>query len=299
MAGSDSLFSRLRTGLKRTRDKLSWSTGPAEKPDWDALEESLVLADVGIAATTEILERLRARPDATEASLKEELLAVLGDVPATEPKAGKPRVTLLVGINGVGKTTTVAKLAKQRSDAGTSVLLVAGDTFRAAAQEQLGTWAERIGVEVVEGDAGRDPASVVHDGIQAAVSRGFDEVLVDTAGRLHTKRPLMDELRKIERVAARVVPGAPHETLLVMDATVGSNGLSQAREFQAALTLTGIVLTKMDGTAKGGIVLAIARELGLPVRYVGVGESASDLLPFSNEAFVDALLDPGAGAREG
>lgn len=299
MAGSDSLFSRLRSGLKRTRDKLVWSPGSAEAPDWDALEESLITADVGLQATTEILERLRARPDATEDSLKEELLAVLDGVPASGPAEGKPRVTLIVGINGVGKTTTVAKLARQKTDAGTRVLLVAGDTFRAAAQEQLGTWAERIGVDVIEGDAGRDPASVVHDGVQAAVSRGVDEVLVDTAGRLHTKRPLMDELRKIERVAARVVPGAPHETLLVMDATVGSNGLSQAREFQAALDLTGIVLTKMDGTAKGGIVLAIARELGLPVRHVGVGESANDLLPFSNRAFVDALLASGAGAREG
>lgn len=207
-------------------------------------------------------------------------------------KTTTPWVTMIVGINGVGKTTTVAKLAGLSLARGRSALVVAADTFRAAAQEQLRTWAERVGVDVIEGSSGRDPASVVHDGIQAALARGVSDVLVDTAGRLHTKKPLMDELSKIERVASRVIPDAPHDTLLVMDATVGSNGLTQAKQFADALKLTGIILTKMDGTAKGGVVLAIAKELGLPVRYVGVGESMDDLLEFSPEDFVDALLAP-------
>lgn len=201
-----------------------------------------------------------------------------------------PRVTLVIGVNGVGKTTTVAKLAYLLAEQGKKVVVVAADTFRAAAQEQLAMWTQRAGVDIVSGEPGRDPASVVHDGLGVALAEGVDEVLVDTAGRLHTKRPLMDELGKVERVASRVIPEAPHETLLVMDATVGTNGLSQAREFAEALRVTGIVLTKMDGTAKGGVVLAIALELGLAVRYTGVGEGLEDLIEFSPEAFVDALL---------
>jgi fused signal recognition particle receptor len=197
---------------------------------------------------------------------------------------------MVVGVNGVGKTTSVAKLARRLGGGGKRVLIVAADTFRAAAQEQLATWAERAGVPLAAGEAGRDPASVVHDGLTQAVAEEFDEAVIDTAGRLHTKRPLMDELAKVGRVASRVVPESPHETLLVLDATVGTNGLVQARQFQSALPVTGIVLTKMDGTARGGIAIAIAKELGLPVRYTGVGEGLDDLVPFSAPEFVDALL---------
>ena len=262
-----------------------------EAPDWDALEESLVLADVGIPATTEILERLKARGRDYDQGLRDELLDALSAGAAVhQAPAASPRVTMIVGVNGVGKTTTVAKLAALHVRDGKSALVVAADTFRAAAQEQLRTWAERIEIDIVEGDEGRDPASVAHDGVQAGLSQGVDEVLIDTAGRLHTKQPLMDELSKIDRVTSKVVDGAPHETLLVMDATVGSNGLVQAKQFASALELTGIILTKMDGTAKGGVVLAIAKELELPVRYVGVGESLDDLMAFSPEAFVDALV---------
>ena len=243
---------------------------------------------MGIRATAEILERLRGRGSAE--GLRDELLAIVnGPLRAAKP-AAPPRVTMIVGVNGVGKTTTVGKLAGLVVGRGASAIVVAADTFRAAAQEQLATWAGRVGVDVIGGSAGRDPASVVHDGIQAGLARGIDEVFVDTAGRLHTKKPLMDELTKIERVASRVVPEAPHETLLVMDATVGSNGLVQARQFAQSLKLTGIILAKMDGTAKGGVVLAIAKELELPVRYVGVGESVDDLLEFDAEEFVDALI---------
>ncbi len=286
MVASGSFRDRLRAGLVRTREILS--RGVSETPDWDALEESLVLADVGIPATTEILERLRARGSAE--GLRDELLAIVNAPARAAKPAAPPRVTMIVGVNGVGKTTTVAKLAGLVVGSGASAIVVAADTFRAAAQEQLATWAGRVGVDVIGGSSGRDPASIVHDGVQAGLARGIDEVFVDTAGRLHTKQPLMDELAKIERVATRVVPEAPHETLLVMDATVGSNGLMQARQFAQALNLTGIILTKMDGTAKGGVVLAIAKELQLPVRYVGVGEGVDDLLEFDAEEFVDALM---------
>lgn len=288
MVAPGSFRDRLKAGLVRTREVLSLGVSGTKTPDWDALEESLILADVGVPATTEILERLRASGSAD--GLRDELLVVLAELAPVPNKQKPPWVTMIVGINGVGKTTTVAKLAALTLARGDSAIVVAADTFRAAAQQQLRTWTQRVGVELVEGSSGRDPASVVHDGIQAAVSRGVSDVIVDTAGRLHTKKPLMDELSKIERVASRVVEGAPHDTLLVMDATVGSNGLTQAKQFADTLNLTGIILTKMDGTAKGGIVLAIAKELRLPVRYVGVGESVEDLLEFSPEEFVDALL---------
>ncbi|GMR22669.1 MAG: signal recognition particle-docking protein FtsY [Acidobacteriota bacterium] len=286
MVTSGGFRDRLKAGLARTREVLS--LGVSETPDWERLEESLVLADVGIPATTEILERLRGRGSAE--GLRDELLAILNAPSKTASSAAPPRVTMIVGVNGVGKTTTVAKLAGLAVGRGASAIVVAADTFRAAAQEQLATWAERVGVEVIGGSMGRDPASIVHDGVQAGLARGVDEIFVDTAGRLHTKQPLMDELAKIGRVASRVVPEAPHETLLVMDATVGSNGLMQARQFAQSLNLTGIILAKMDGTAKGGVVLAIAKELELPVRYVGIGESVDDLLEFSAEEFVDALV---------
>ncbi len=197
---------------------------------------------------------------------------------------------MIVGVNGVGKTTSVAKLARRLSLEGKRVLVVAADTFRAAAQEQLATWTERAGVEIARGEPGRDPASVVHDGLSRAVSENADEVLIDTAGRLHTKRPLMDELSKVGRIASRVIPDAPHRTLLVLDATVGTNGLSQARLFTEAIPVDGILLAKMDGTARGGVVVAIAKELSLPVLYTGIGEGIDELLPFSPEDFVSALL---------
>lgn len=287
-----SIKDRLSAGLRRTRERLSLSSLEAAVPDWDALEESLLLADVGVSATQQILDGVRRRPGDAAAGLREEVLEILGDVrpPGDDSEVREPHVTMLVGVNGVGKTTTAAKMARRAVAGGKSTLLVAADTFRAAAQEQLATWAERLGVEVIEGEQGRDPASVVHEGLQTALSRKVQAVFIDTAGRLHTKRPLMDELAKVERVAGRVVPDAPHETLLVMDATVGGNGLIQAKQFAECLDLTGIVLTKLDGTAKGGVVLAIARELNLGIRYTGIGESADDLVAFSLEDFVEALL---------
>lgn len=288
-----SVTERLRDSLKRTRERLGFAPSE-EEPDWDVLEEALILADVGIPTTQRILEGVRSGTGSYDTRLRDELLSVLRETrKAPPPSSSSPRVTLVVGVNGVGKTTTVAKLAYHSVQRGKKVVIVAADTFRAAAQEQLAMWAERAGVDIVAGESGRDPASVVHDGLGQALAQGADEVVVDTAGRLHTRRPLMDELGKVERVAGRVIEGAPHETLLVMDATVGTNGLSQAREFAEALPVTGIVLTKMDGTAKGGVVLAIARELGLPVRFTGVGETLEDLLEFSPESFVEALLSSG------
>jgi fused signal recognition particle receptor len=265
------------------------SAGPP--PDLESLEEALLSADVGIAATSEIVEALRRERGDPRGALREALLAVLREPRAAPGEALRPpRVTMVVGVNGVGKTTSVAKLARRVGEGERRVLIVAADTFRAAAQEQLAAWAERAGVPLAMGESGRDPASVVHDGLTRAVAEKFDEAVIDTAGRLHTKRPLMDELAKVARIASRVVPGAPHDTLLVLDATVGSNGLAQAKQFVSALPVTGIVLTKMDGTARGGVVIAIAKELGLPVRYTGVGEGLDDLLPFSASEFVDVLL---------
>jgi fused signal recognition particle receptor len=285
------LRERLRDGLRRTRERLGLAAGTPSWTDIESLRESLLLADVGMAASDEILESLRARPGDVLENLKLELLDRLSRVRKPETKADvSPRVTLIVGVNGVGKTTSVAKLARRLAREGRRVLIVAADTFRAAAQEQLAAWSERAGVDIVRGEPGRDPASVVHDGLSRALAQGYVEVVIDTAGRLHTKRPLMDELAKVGRIASRLVPDAPHETLLVLDATVGTNGLLQARQFVEALPVTGIILTKMDGTACGGVVIAIAKELGLPVRYTGVGEGLDDLLPFTPEAFVDALL---------
>jgi fused signal recognition particle receptor len=286
------LTERLRASLRRTRERLGLARSPGGAPDWDFLEESLLLADVGLPATREILAALRARGGDFRENLRTLVLNLVSRPAPAEAvlSAGKPRVTMVVGVNGSGKTTSVAKLAKKRASEGKKVLIVAADTFRAAAREQLDAWAGRMGIDIASGESGRDPASVVHDALGRAVAGGFDEVLVDTAGRLHTKRPLMDEIRKVARIASRAIPGAPHETLLVLDATVGGNGLEQARQFLASLPVTGIVLAKMDGTARGGIVVAIAKELGIPVVHMGVGEGADDLVPFSPEAFVDALL---------
>jgi fused signal recognition particle receptor len=297
-----SVFQRLKEGLARTRGTLSnvLSLGSAvEEPDWERLEEALLGADVGVAAMTELVEAIRSQRQ--HGDVREVLSrAILDILLETERKVSaapttSPRVVLVVGVNGVGKTTTVARLSRRASLAGRKPLMVAADTFRAAATEQLEKWAVRLGVDLVRGSEGEDPASVVHEGLQAAIARGADDVIVDTAGRLHTKQPLMDELVKVKRIAGRVVSGAPHETLLVVDATVGGNGLAQARRFSEVLGVDGIVLTKLDGTAKGGIVVAVARELGLPVRFAGVGEGEDDLVPFAAEDFVRALVGTNGG----
>ena len=299
-----SLFARLKAGLAKTaqqiRERLNEPTGgPAPaggrtSVDLDrieAIEDALIAADVGLPATVKILQLVGAE---TEGSMRDQVARVikrlLTDVPATPMAATSPHVVLVVGVNGTGKTTTVGKLAHYYRASGQSVMVCAADTFRAAAVEQLAVWTERAGVDLVRAQSGADPAAVTFDAVTAARARGRDVVIVDTAGRLHTRANLMAELDKIRRVVARAAEGAPHETLLVLDATVGQNGLVQAREFLAASGVTGIVLTKLDGTAKGGIAIAIAFELKLPIRYVGVGEGIEDLLPFDADAYVDALF---------
>jgi fused signal recognition particle receptor len=302
-----SFFDRMRQAVSRTRDsftaKISDIAALTRAVDESALEElesALLSSDIGVPTTAAILGALRdrARHQAIQGGaelrdlLKEQMIAILrapqGVVAV--PQA-PPKVTFLVGVNGTGKTTSSGKLAAWSRAQGRSVLLCAADTFRAAAIEQLEVWAARSGVEMIKTKQGGDPAAVLYDSITAAKSRSIDDLYVDTAGRLHTKSGLMDELDKMRRTAARLVPGAPHEVLLVMDATTGQNGLQQARQFTASAGVTGIVLTKLDGTAKGGIAVAIARELNLPVRFVGVGEKMNDLLEFSPAEFVDSLLE--------
>jgi len=295
---------RLRDRLGRTRAALSGAFGAlrgragVDDDTWDEIEEALILADVGVGATTAVLDDLRraaeeqriADGDALLARLKEQLAAALRDGDrslAFEP--GRPNVWMFVGVNGVGKTTTIAKIAQKEVAGGRRVVLAAADTFRAAAAEQLGHWADRVGAQLVRGQEGADPGSVVFDAMAAATNRGADLVLVDTAGRLHTKVNLMEELKKLRRIVERT-PGALREVLLVIDASTGQNGLNQARVFTEAVDVTGVVLTKLDGTAKGGIVLAIQSELGIPVKWVGVGESADDLVPFDPDEFVDAIF---------
>lgn len=288
------LRERLRLGLQRTRERFSSAGSPgSDITDLEGLEQSLITSDLGVRATQEILEAVKTRGGDGREALRDELIAILERVTEhdAKPAPNPPRVTLVVGVNGVGKTTSIAKLAHQAVCRGESTMLIAADTFRAAATEQLTTWAERTRSLIATGAAGADPASVVHDGLHSAVNKNVEQVFVDTAGRLHNKKPLMDELAKVCRIAGRVVEGAPHDNLLVMDATVGSNGLAQAKVFADALPLTGIVLTKIDGTAKGGVVFSIARQLDIPVRYVGVGEDSEDLLAFSVEEFVSALLE--------
>jgi fused signal recognition particle receptor len=267
---------------------------------WDDLEEALLLADVGLPTTQRILDAVRTRAkaegaveaDALVGLVRDEVVDILDDGANRELRLvpGEPNVWMFVGVNGVGKTTTIAKVAQRQIGDGHRVVLAAADTFRAAAAEQLAHWAERTGAGIVRGQEGADPGSVVFDAMSAAESRDADLVLVDTAGRLHTKVNLMAELEKMRRIVERT-PGALKEVLLVLDATTGQNGLTQARQFAEAVDVTGVVLTKLDGTAKGGIVLAIESELGIPVKLVGVGESAADLLVFEPEAFVAALLD--------
>jgi len=301
------LLERLKQGIQKTREGLTSRLEDVlqGRKEIDAalleeLEYALYTADIGVKTTSEILERVRQRVDRRLAGdaqevrslIREHLLEVLESCerppnPVTEP----PEVTLVVGVNGSGKTTTVGKLTSRLKAEGRSVILCAADTFRAAAIEQLEIWGQRTGAEVIRQRPGADPSAVLFDALQAAKARRVDHVLVDTAGRLHTKENLMAELEKMARTARRVVPDAPHEVLLVLDATTGQNGLEQARRFTDTTGVTGIVLTKLDGTAKGGVVIAISRELNLPIRYVGVGEKVEDLLPFDPEKFVASLFD--------
>jgi fused signal recognition particle receptor len=302
-----SFLERMKEAVTRTRENLSERIDEVvsfgkeiDRNTLDDLEATLIGADLGTTTTREVLDKLREKADRKQIRnidelkrlLKEELLAILNAASTTPVQRvnGTPEVILVVGVNGTGKTTTIGKLAQVFRSQGQTVLLCAADTFRAAAIEQLEIWGERTGTEVIRTKPGGDPAAVLYEALQAASARHTDYVVVDTAGRLHTKTNLMAELEKMRRTAQRLIPGAPHETLLVMDATTGQNGLQQARQFTSSAGVTGIVLTKLDGTAKGGVVVAICRELGLPVRYVGVGEKAGDLLPFDPKAFVDSLF---------
>jgi fused signal recognition particle receptor len=301
------LLDRMKQAVTRTRENLSERIEEIvsfrkeiDRETLNDLESTLIAADLGITTTREVLDKLREQVDRKQIGnldelkrlLRQELLAILksSEKPVRAVETG-PEVLLIVGVNGTGKTTTIGKLAAWFRGQGRNVLLCAADTFRAAAIEQLEIWGERTGTEVIKTKPGGDPAAVLFDALQAAKSRGTDYVIVDTAGRLHTKTNLMAELEKMRRTAHRIVPGAPHETLLVMDATTGQNGLQQARQFTQSAGVTGIVLTKLDGTAKGGVVVAVSRELGIPVRYVGVGEKSGDLLPFDPQSFVDSLFE--------
>ena len=303
-----SFLDRMKQAVTRTRENLAERIEEVipfgkeiDRNTLDDLEATLIGTDLGSATTQEVLGKLREKADRKQIKnveelkrlLKEELLAILDGANSrpVNKVEGTPEVILVVGVNGTGKTTTIGKLAQVFRSQGKNVLLCAADTFRAAAIEQLEIWGQRTATEVIKTKAGGDPAAVLFDALQAAVARKTDYVVVDTAGRLHTKTSLMAELEKMTRTAQRIIPGAPHETLLVMDATTGQNGLQQARLFTQSAGVTGIVLTKLDGTAKGGVVVAICRELGLPVRYVGIGEKAGDLLPFDPNEFVNSLFD--------
>ena len=307
MAGG-AFFQRLKQGLSKNRETWVQKIGAIfqnrrwDEQSLDAMEESLITADVGVKATQKLMDALRRQSPNGAEDIAQEMAARLqaamvdmlqGSAPAPKvaPLSVKPWVILFLGVNGVGKTTTIGKLAAQYRAVGKKVLLVAGDTFRAAAVEQLDIWGQRVGVDVVKHKAGADPSAVVFDGIQAAKSRGIDVLLIDTAGRLHTKVHLIEELKKIRRVIGREQTDAPHETLLVLDATTGQNGLQQARVFKEATEISGIVLTKLDGTAKGGVIVGIQEELGVPVKYIGVGEDVEDLQPFDPARFVQALFE--------
>jgi fused signal recognition particle receptor len=301
-------FDKLKAGLTRTKqqilDRFDDLVERADAPEQrtrqvdvdtiEALEEILIGADIGVAATERIVTSVRSRSRQGESLrdlVKEEIRQIFDTVPRAPASNGQPpHVTLIVGVNGTGKTTTIGKLANLMKKSGRQPLVCAADTFRAAAVEQLEVWAGRAGVDIVRAKEGSDPAAVVFDAIQSGKARGRDPILVDTAGRLHTRVNLMHELEKIRRVAGRAADGAPHEVLLVLDATVGQNGVQQAKEFTQVAGVTGIVLTKLDGTAKGGVAVAIAHDLKLPIQYVGVGEGIDDLIPFSPDEYVDALF---------
>ena len=304
-------FGRLRTGLQKTRQALKESLDTVfhrqrlDPETLEELEEALIMADLGVQATTKIVAAVNARVKnktihagdglrlGVAQAVRDILLAAVphaASVEATPP--ARPWVLMLVGVNGVGKTTTLGKLAFQWREAGEQVLLVAADTFRAAAIEQAEIWAQRAGVDIIKGQSGGDAAAVAFDALRAARARGMDRVLIDTAGRLHTKTHLMEELKKMIRVLGREYPGAPHDIWLVLDATTGQNGVAQVRQFHDDLGLTGLVLTKLDGTAKGGIVVHIADQFRLPIRYIGIGEQLDDLRPFDASEFAEALLEP-------
>ena len=301
-------FQRLKEGLSKSRETWVQKIGTIfQNRQWDEksldeMEESLLTADVGVKATDKLMQALRRQSPGEIEDLSQDMMTKLqaamvdilrGSVSPSKraPLSVRPWVIIFLGVNGVGKTTTIGKLAAQYRADGKKVLLVAGDTFRAAAIEQLDAWGKRVGVDVVKHKAGADPSAVVFDGMQAAKSRNVDVLLIDTAGRLHTKVHLVDELKKIRRVITRELPDAPHETLLVLDATTGQNGLQQARVFKEATDISGIVLTKLDGTAKGGVIIGIYEELGVPVQFIGVGEDVEDLQPFEPESFVEALFE--------
>ncbi len=292
----------IRSGLARTRqallgrlEGLLGGGGALDPATLDQIEHVLFGADLGVRTAEGLLEAARAANSAQEvrAALAERARSILAAVRAPDPSRGHPHVVLVVGVNGSGKTTSIAKLARRYQDEGQSVLLAAADTFRAAAIDQLGIWAERAGAEIIRGEPGGDPASVAFDAVQSAVARGFDVVVIDTAGRMQTDAGLMDEVTKIVRVIRKQLPDAPHEVLLALDANTGQNAIRQAQEFAAAVDVTSIVLSKLDGTAKGGVVLGIARELGIPVRYVGMGEQIGDLYDFDPKAFARALFSRG------
>ncbi len=303
---NDSFFSRLKSGLSKTRELLFMNVeaiargiGPVDEKVLSDLEEALLLADVGASLAREYAEALRAKwrrgeleniealRAALRAMISETLTPCMVPLEVTPPY---PFVILVVGVNGVGKTTTAGKIAHWMKGEGHPVLLAAGDTFRAAAIEQLKIWADRVGADFVQHKEGSDASAVAFDAVRAAKSRGAHAVLIDTAGRLHTKLPLMDEMRKVVRIVGREIPGAPHEVLLVLDATNGRNAIAQAKTFQEVTGVTGIVLTKLDGTAKGGVVLSVTREIGVPIRFIGVGETLDDLRPFDARAFAEALF---------
>jgi fused signal recognition particle receptor len=290
------VFGRLRESLSRSRQALTAelaaaTVDPGNAADWERREEALIAGDVGVPATAELVRRLEARGELADlnVALGDEIAELFGAPPRFD-LSGEPTVLLVVGVNGTGKTTTIGKLAYRLREHGHSVVVAAADTFRAAAEEQLGIWAERAGADFVEGEPGADPASVAYDAIERARRDGRDVVVVDTAGRLHTQTNLMEELAKVRRVIASRVEGAPHETLLVVDATSGQNAVQQARLFKQAVDVTGVALTKLDGSAKGGVAIPIAYELGLPVKLIGVGETLEDLRPFDAQDFARALV---------
>ena len=297
------LFDRLKEGLQKTRQGLAsridsiFKSETLDETSLEELEETLIASDVGVAATTDIVSHIRAREDeirrtgGVRDAIKQEMLRILGNAHPIVSFGQKPFVILTVGVNGTGKTTTIGKLASRFASEGHSVVLGASDTFRAAAIEQLEIWAKRSGAEIVKHQSGSDPAAVAFDAVEAAKARGADIVIIDTAGRLHTKASLMEELRKVKRVITKAMPDAPQEVLLVLDATTGQNAMRQAELFNEVAGVTGIALTKLDGTAKGGIVFAIRKELGIPVRLIGIGEKIDDLRDFNPKEFVDALFE--------
>lgn len=302
------LFQKLRDGLKKTKESLGTQLDKMAKMGRQIddqilgeLEEALIQSDIGIGLATHLMDMVNERiksnqltdADAVRKLIHDELLQIFRNTdPWWEKRYPKPAVFLIIGVNGVGKTTTIAKLAHEYKKQGKKMLICAADTFRAAAVEQLEIWARRIGVEMIKQKSGSDPAAVVFDALSAAKAHNQDLVLIDTAGRLHTKSNLMQELSKIRKVANREVAGAPHESWLILDATVGQNGIVQAREFMNITPISGIILTKIDGTAKGGIVVSIAKELGVPIKFLGVGEDLDDLIPFDPQKFIDTLLEP-------